>query len=235
MPTFDIVKTSAVPKTYRTEMVRGSFDLNDEKIKEHFKGNIAIENHDWKIGLICGGSGTGKTTIAREVFGDDHFTRYDYGKASVVDEMPEQASVSEITQTFTSVGFASVPSWLKPYYVLSNGEKMRVDLARMLLDSRQLNVVDEFTSVVDRRVAQTASAAMQKAIQRTTDGKQYVFVSCHKDIIEWLQPDWIFDTDEQRFVFTQRQADRQSSLKSAKSSEQIRNRHCGNALAVITI
>ena len=235
MPTFDIIKTSSVPKTYRTDMVRGSFDLNDEKIKEHFKGNIEIENKDWKIGLICGGSGTGKTTIAREVFGRENFTSYDYGNASVIDEMPSQSSFSDITKTFTSVGFASVPSWLKPYSVLSNGEKMRVDLARMLLDSKTLNVVDEFTSVVDRRVAQTASAAMQKAIQRTSDGKQYVFVSCHKDIIEWLQPDWIYDTDEQRFFFTQRQEDPKSSLKSAKSSEPIRNRLCGNTLAVITI
>ena len=27
-------------------------------------------------------------------------------------------------------------------------------------------------------------------------------VSCHKDIIEWLEPDWVYDTDEKRF-FTQ--------------------------------
>lgn len=237
MPTFDFVKQSEVAKTYRTEMVRGSFDLKDEKIAEHFKGNIAIEQKPWSIGLICGGSGTGKSTIAREVFGADEFIAYEYGNGAVIDEMPADASFTDISKAFTSVGFASVPCWLKPYGVLSNGEKMRVDLARMMLENRPLSVVDEFTSVVDRTVAQTASAALSKAIRRSGGGKsRFVFLSCHKDIIEWLQPDWIFDTDEMRFFFAKSEEDQTSNSKSANyKGEQTRNCVFGNALAAITI
>ena len=47
--------------------------------------------------------------------------------------MPENIETKDIEKMFYSVGFGSVPSWLKPYNVLSNGEKMRVDLARALL------------------------------------------------------------------------------------------------------
>ncbi len=236
MPTFDIVKQSNVGKTYRTEMVRGSFDLKDEKITEHFTGNIAIEGRPWRIGLICGGSGTGKTTIARDVFGQDAFTAYDYGGQAVIDEMPGDASFSDVTKVFTAVGFATVPSWLKPYGVLSNGEKMRVDLARMLLEHKALSVVDEFTSVVDRRVAQTASAAMAKAIRRNSGGYKYVFLSCHKDIVEWLQPDWIYDTDEQNFFFAMSDSDRQSQSKYTNCmAAQMQRRRFGSALSVITI
>jgi ABC-type iron transport system FetAB ATPase subunit len=52
-------------------------------------------------------------------------------------------------------------------------------------------VVDEFTSVVDRNVAKIASAAIAKYIRKTT--KQFVAVSCHEDISEWLEPDWIYE------------------------------------------
>jgi ABC-type ATPase with predicted acetyltransferase domain len=100
--------------------------------------------------------------------------------------------MSEIEKMFYAVGFGSVPSWLKPYSVLSNGEKMRVDLARALLEKDKI-CFDEFTSVVDRNVAQTACIAINKAIKSTN--KQFVAVSCHYDIIEWLQPDWVFDTN----------------------------------------
>lgn len=112
--------------------------------------------------------------------------------------MPQSASVDEIEQAFYAVGFGSVPSWLKPYSVLSNGEKMRVDLANALLQN-ELVVFDEFTSVVDRNVARVCCVAVEKAVRR--NGKQFVAVTCHRDIIEWLQPDWIFDTDEMQMSF----------------------------------
>jgi ABC-type ATPase with predicted acetyltransferase domain len=51
----------------------------------------------------------------------------------------------------------SVPSWYKPYQVLSNGEKFRADLARKLKSN---TVIDEFTSVVDRTVAKAASVSL---------------------------------------------------------------------------
>lgn len=145
-----------------------------------------------------GGSGTGKTTIANELFKSDIITHFEYKAKSVIDDMPQGHSVDEITKMFYAVGFGSVPSWLKPYKVLSNGEKMRVDLARAILE-RDFIVFDEFTSVVDRQVAQTACIAINKAIHKTN--KKFIAISCHYDILEWLQPDWVFDTNEMRGFF----------------------------------
>ena len=118
----------------------------------------------------------------------------------------------EITKTFNSVGFATVWSWLKPYHVLSNGEKMRVDLAKAILNENDLIVFDEFTSVVDRTIAKTSSFAIQKAVKKLN--KKFVAVACHYDIIDWLEPDWIYNTDEQRFFFAQTNTkDQKSNLK----------------------
>lgn len=196
MPTFDIVKTSKPDLTFRVSSIIGKFDLKDNEIKEQFKGNIDLPNN-WQIGLIVGKSGSGKTTIAKQLFKNCYITKFKYSNKSILDDMPKHSTVKEITNTFNSVGFSSPPSWLKSYTVLSNGQKMRVDLARAILENNDMFVFDEFTSVVDRNVAKIGSFAIQKAIRKSE--KKFIAVSCHDDIKEWLLPDWIFNTDDMNF------------------------------------
>lgn len=201
MPCFDIVKTHVADESFRVSNVRSSFDLQDTKITEHFKGNIDIENINWNVGLIVGASGTGKSTIAKEVFKDYYINDYQYSANSVIEDMPKTKYVNDIFKTFSCVVFSSPPSWLKSYSVLSTGEKMRVDLARSLLEERDIIVFDEFTSVVNREVAKTGSFAISKAVKNLN--KKFIAVSCHSDIIEWLEPDWIYNTDTQVFQFAE--------------------------------
>lgn len=181
----------------RAKEVMADFDIKPEHTGERFQGSIEIEGCKWSIGAIIGGSGTGKSTIARQAFPDSYIRQFTYTADTILDDMPQERTTNEIEQAFTAVGFASPPSWLKPYRCLSTGEQMRVDLARAILQSQQLIVFDEFTSTVDRAVAKTASLALQKAIRR--QGKQFVAVTCHRDIVEWLQPEWIYDTDQKAF------------------------------------
>jgi ABC-type lipoprotein export system ATPase subunit/predicted acetyltransferase len=196
MPTFDIVKEVKPKKTFRVASVIGKFDLQSENIVEHFQGDIDLPKQ-WQIGLIVGKSGTGKSTIAKQLFKNAYITNYEYNAETVLDDMPKDCSIDDITSAFNSVGFSSPPSWLKPYSVLSNGQKMRVDLARAILEPQEFFVFDEFTSVVDRNVAQIGSFAMQKAIRKTN--KQFIAVTCHFDVSDWLLPDWIFNTDTMTF------------------------------------
>jgi ABC-type ATPase with predicted acetyltransferase domain len=208
MPSFDIIKESNYRPTFRNESAKGQFDLSIESVKERFTGNIDIEGKSWSIGLIVGSSGSGKSTIAKQLFSENYIQSFQYGIESVLDEMPKNKTTEQITSVFNSVGFATVWSWLKPYHVLSNGEKMRVDLANAILSEKQTIVFDEFTSVVDRTTAKTASFAIQKAVKKL--GKQFVAVSCHYDIIEWLEPDWIYDTDKHEFFFARENTKDQS-------------------------
>ena len=225
MPSFDIVKTADVDKTYRVARIMGDYDVKTEHSREHFVGEIKFPE-EWHIGVIVGGSATGKSTIAKELFGEQLITGFEYTAKSVVDDMPKQCSMEEIEKMFYAVGFGSVPSWLKPYSVLSNGEKMRVDLARAMLE-RDFVVFDEFTSVVDRQVAQTASLAINKAVHRT--GKKFIAVTCHYDVLEWLQPDWVFDTNEMRCFFTIAH-----NLTNSSKSESVGKKN-GRSLGVIII
>jgi len=200
MPSFDIVKQSDFKESFRVASIKGQFDLDIKKVKEQFIGSIDIEDLDWNVGIIYGSSGTGKSTIAKELFPKEYINSFKYGKKSIIDEMPKERDTKQITKIFNSVGFATVWSWLKPYEVLSTGEKMRVDLARAILEKRDLIVFDEFTSVVNREVAKAGSYAIQKAIRKMS--KKFIAVGCHKDIIEWLEPDWTFCTDNMKFEIT---------------------------------
>lgn len=196
MPSFDIIKQVKPNKSYRVAAVMGKFDLQDNHIVERFKGEIDLSN-EWQIGAIVGRSGTGKSTIAKQLFNNSYITNFEYKADSLLDDMPKECGMEEITSAFNSVGFSSPPSWLKSYSILSNGEKMRVDLARAIISENDLIVFDEFTSVVDRNVAQLGSFAIQKAMRKTN--KKFIAVSCHFDILDWLLPDWIFNTDSMSF------------------------------------
>jgi len=210
MQTFDIVKKSKPKKTFRVASIIGKFDIQTDEIKEHFVGEFNMPKK-WNLGLIVGKSGTGKTTIAKELFQNAYVTNYAYVSDCIVDDMPKNSSVDEITAMFNSVGFSSPPSWLKPYSALSNGQKMRVDLAHSLLLNKELIVFDEFTSVVDRQVAQIGSFAVQKAIRK--QNKKFIAVTCHYDVQDWLLPDWVFNTDTMTFHSFEGQKKNRPSIK----------------------
>lgn len=216
MPTFDIVKEIKEPTGFRANSIVGKFDLSVKNYKEHFQGNIDLPD-EWQIGLIVGNSGTGKTTIAKEIFKEDYFNGFDYDGETIMDDMPKEKSIDEICKTFNSVGFSSPPSWLKPYHVLSNGEKMRVDLARCILEDKEQIVFDEFTSVVDRNVAKIGSIAVSKALRKTN--KKLIAVTCHHDVEEYLQPDWVFNTDDMVFFSTHKS----KNLKSKSKYERLKD------------
>ena len=234
MPTFDIVKNINFNNTFRNKSIVDNYDLSDIKFEERFKGNIDIENKDWKIGLIVGGSGTGKTTIAKEIFDYNEENNHIFGNESIIDEMPKDKSVNEIVKMFVSVGLGSTPSYLKLYSVLSNGEKMRVELAYHLLSDEDLIVFDEFTSVVDRTVAKTTSYATQKSIRKNDSNKKFIAISCHYDIIDWLEPDWVYDTGSGNFFIKKNIKDQKLNLKSLGLMENLVQKY-GKCLKVITI
>lgn len=201
MPIIDVVVSSPVVRTPRVAQLEGIFDIQpSERSEERWQDELPIEATDWSIGLIVGPSGCGKSTIARHLFGNAVFSAFDWpGDKSIVDGFPPGMSIKEITALLSNVGFSSPPLWLRPYSVLSTGQKMRVDVARLLAEQPDLAVMDEFTSVVDRTVAQIGSAAIAKTVRKRN--QKFVAVSCHYDIIDWLQPDWIYEPHQRRWLW----------------------------------
>lgn len=192
MQNFDFIRKTEISESFRVKSTIDKFTMDDTKFENHFKGSFDLD-FDWNVGCIVGASGTGKTTVSKEMFKENYIVDFEYKEKSVLDDMPKKSSLNDIHKAFTSVGFASPPDWVKPYHVLSNGQKMRVDLARSILEDRELVAFDEFTSVINREVAKTGSLAIQKAVRKSN--KKFIAITVHRDILDWLEPDWVFDTD----------------------------------------
>ena len=194
MPTVSTVVQCPVHDSFRVQQVAGMFDLTPAaKSRREFCVEVPGLDDDWQIGAIVGPSGSGKTTIAREAFGSGLYLGCKWPASAAVVDAFGDLPIKVITRTLTAVGFSSPPSWVKPYSVLSNGEKFRCDLARALLGSGHLVAFDEFTSVVDRTVARIGAAAVAKAIRAGRVKKRFIAVTCHYDVLDWLCPDWVVD------------------------------------------
>lgn len=141
---------------------------------------------EFNIGVIVGASGTGKSTLLQH-FGKAVKPHW-CNNCSIASHFESPVDANE---RLSAAGLMSVPEWVKPYQVLSTGQKFRADLAISL---RSGAVIDEYTSVVDRNVAKAASTSMSKYIRRN-DIKRVVLATVHRDILEFLEPDWIIDTD----------------------------------------
>lgn len=195
----NIVRDSTVIRTARVMQMEGMFDVPpSRRSAEQWTVDLALPD-SWNVGLIVGPSGSGKTTVARELFGQNIAGGWNWPHdKSLLDGFPQGMSIKEIVELLSSVGFSSPPSWVRPFHVLSNGEQFRVNMARTLAEMKDLAVVDEFTSVVDRTVAQIGSAAIAKTVRRRK--QQFIAVSCHYDIAEWLEPDWIYEPHTNRLT-----------------------------------
>lgn len=219
MPSSKFVIETKIPSSFRVEKVKGQFDYDASIIKKEFDVNIPIEDEKWNIGLIVGASGSGKTTIAKNVFKDfELFEGFDWTDKTIIDDFSDKLTPKQITESLSKVGFSSPPDWLKPFGVLSNGQKMRAELARLILETDKPVIYDEFTSVVDRQVAQIGSSAIQKFIRK--EDKQFIAVSCHYDIEKWLEPDWVYDANKKEFYRGRlRRPDIKVNIRKAEQSE----------------
>lgn len=184
-------KKSKIINDKYTEYVYEAFDIqNREETSVKIPINFSeCKTFKWNIGVIYGGSGTGKTTLLKE-FGE--LTQDNFDKQKPLISNFDWLDPKEATFLLSSMGLSSVPTWLRPYGLLSNGEKYRAELAYKVgkANDNDVILIDEFTSVVDRDVAKAMSYALQKYIRRTN--KKIILASCHFDIMEWLMPDWTY-------------------------------------------
>jgi len=181
--------------SYRAARVKSLFNA-ERGNKFELTADLPLEGDSWQIGLIVGPSGSGKTTIGRALFGGGKIVDLYSGwpdDAPIVDAISPGGDFDSVTGALANVGLGDVPAWLRPFKALSNGQQFRAGLARVISDADDNIIVDEFTSVIDRQIAKIGAMAFSKGWRRNK-GKKVVLLSCHYDIIEWLQPDWVFDT-----------------------------------------
>lgn len=204
MPEAHITVETPILATPRVRQVCGLFDLALPSVARcQWTVQLPLDAQPWNLGLIVGPSGCGKSTIARRLFARElaHQQALEDWPAdrSILDAFPAEMPIKDIVALLSSVGFSSPPAWLRPFAVLSTGQQFRVRLARLLAHCPELAVMDEYSSVVDRTVAQVGSAALAKTVRQR--GQKFIAVTCHEDVEAWLQPDWVYRPAENVFAW----------------------------------
>ncbi len=180
--------------TYASARTRSLYNVGAEDgSRFQLKADVPIERDDWQIGVVVGPSGSGKSSILRAL-ATEGWSEYsaEWPDGPIIDALSDAGDYSKATSSLSSVGLGSVPSWLRPRRVLSMGEGFRADMAHLLLSGRDRVMLDEFTSVLDRKVARVGAKAFAKAWRRSPDRKVILF-SCHYDCLAELAPDWVCD------------------------------------------
>ena len=191
----EIVLKSNVNRDKYTDYIQEHFDLAVSDVAEvRIPNNLNLSKlgSECNIGVICGASGSGKSTILHSL-GEITEVEFDNNKPLISNFEP--MTPQEASSILCAMGLASVPTWIRPYSSLSNGERYRAEVAKRISFNRGgVILVDEYTSVVDRNVAKSMSNALQKYIRK--EKKQIILATCHYDILEWLRPDWIYDLNK---------------------------------------
>lgn len=156
-------------------------------IKDYVESSVKIpELPTDGIVLIVGTSGSGKSTILRSLA--EHKPLALSPCSNVIENFSTPERGEEL---LLACGLRSIPTWFRTPATLSNGEYHRFEMA-MNLD-QGITTIDEFTSVVDRDTAKSLALSVRRYFDRNP-GVLYI-ASCHHDIVDWLDPDYVYDTD----------------------------------------
>ena len=108
----------------------------------------------WRIGVIVGPSGSGKSSIGRQFWPDIPIADLNDNwpdDRPIIDAIAPDGDFNAVTSALAAVGLGDVPAWLRPFHVFSVGEKFRAGVARVIAEPQQRIVIDEFTSALDRQ------------------------------------------------------------------------------------
>lgn len=168
------------------EEIKKKYDITDYKEAPVTVPDLPKDG----IVLIVGTSGSGKSTILKSL------GEYKPPAIEFYNNVIENFSTPERgEELLLACGLRSIPTWFRTPHTLSNGEHHRFEMALSL--DQGINIVDEFTSVVDRDTAKSLALSIRRYYNRRGTTDPLYIASCHRDIIDWLDPEWVYDTDLQ--------------------------------------
>ena len=188
-------ETAAPEPTDRVVGVAEAFGLGLDKW-ERF---VIYDNVELKIGptdivYITGDSGSGKSVLLKALERD---IRRDMGLSciNIADIKPEPnkplietvgKSLEEALELLSRVGLNDAFLFLRTYEQLSDGQKYRYKIAKMIESGAQFWIMDEFAATLDRDTAKIVAYNLQKLARQ--QGKAVLAATTHTDLFEDLNP-----------------------------------------------
>jgi ABC-type lipoprotein export system ATPase subunit len=188
-----------VDRTPRVNLVFDAFGLNIDTHRHEVVKDIVLPAK-WDIIYITGISGSGKTTLLNELakLNDFDIKKHSHRKFHLINIKNDKPIIENIGKTFeealmflNSVGLSEAFVYIKRYRELSEGQKYRYYLAKLLELPDKIVYVDEFVSVLDRVTAKIVAYNYQRIIRKRK--KRLIVATSHTDLLEELRPSTVID------------------------------------------
>jgi ABC-type lipoprotein export system ATPase subunit len=188
---YDISFKTRAPLTERTIDVAEAFGLGIDDEREHvIYRDFELRLSEGAVVYITGDSGSGKSVLLRAL-------REDLGGEAVdLDGVPVDMGVPIIDSVAGSfgdavgllsrVGLNDAFLFLRKYEELSEGQRYRYRIARMIDSGKKFWLADEFCSTLDRTTAKVVAFNIQKLARRS--GATLVVATTHTDLEADLCP-----------------------------------------------
>jgi ABC-type lipoprotein export system ATPase subunit/GNAT superfamily N-acetyltransferase len=188
-------ETAAPEPTERVVGVAEGFGLGlDQWQKFVIYDNVELKIGPQDIVYITGDSGSGKSALLKALEKD---IRQDMELSSIniADIKPEPnkplietvgKSLEEALELLSRVGLNDAFLFLRTYEQLSDGQKYRYKIAKMIESGAQFWIMDEFAATLDRDTAKIVAYNLQKLARQ--QGKAVIVATTHTDLLDDLNP-----------------------------------------------
>jgi ABC-type ATPase with predicted acetyltransferase domain len=182
--------------TKRTIEISEAFGIGIDEEKQFvvFK-DFAVDINPSDIVYISGDSGGGKSVLLRELKAQILKTK-EFGKVVSADEIKIDGKqiliegvgndTNSAVNILSQAGLNEAFLMLRRYKELSDGQKYRHRIAKMIDSGADTWFFDEFLATLDRITAKVVAYCVQKIARRL--GKTVIIATTHKDLFEDLNP-----------------------------------------------
>jgi ABC-type lipoprotein export system ATPase subunit/GNAT superfamily N-acetyltransferase len=187
---FDISYETHTDLTPRSLVVAEAFGLGIDEAQKFKVLDAEVKIGPRDIVYITGCSGSGKSVLLRAIRADLGEDAADLSEVQVDPERPlietVGASVEEGLELLSRVGLNDAFLFLRTYNQLSDGQKYRYRIAKLIEGGKQWWLMDEFAACLDRDTAKIIAFNLQKIARQ--QGKAVVAATTHDDLFEDLNP-----------------------------------------------
>jgi ABC-type ATPase with predicted acetyltransferase domain len=177
--------------TPRTLAVAEAFGLGVDKTQNQtIYDNLELQISPHDIIYITGESGSGKSVLLKHL--EKHLSpntaniqNPKIDKTKPIIETVGQ-TIEESLTLLCKVGLNDAFLFLRPYKQLSDGQKYRYRIAKLIETQKQYWIMDEFCSTLDRDTAKIVAFNLQKIARQ--EGKAILAATTHTDLQEDLAP-----------------------------------------------
>lgn len=193
MPTYniDIRFKTRVDKTPRVLEVAESFGIGLDETEFVIYDNLDIEVNQGDIVYITGQSGSGKSLLLRELAKQmeqrafvSRLEDIELRDKTVIDQIGKDTN--EAINLLAKAGISDAFLYARKPTELSDGQRYRVKLAKLIESGAEVWVADEFGAVLDRVTAKGVAYNMSLAARRA--GATLIVATTHTDLKAELGP-----------------------------------------------